>query len=265
MTESGRLETRSHNGTTAVADPYRPAPGDLSFEDSHEGWLARSRVVLSPMAAPSIMGLTGFMLATVMVGAWQAGWYGSPTTGGVLWPFALFAGGLLQSVAAVFSFRARDGLAVAIHTAWGAFWLGFGVLQLLAQTGVAAPIAFGASSPAFAFWFIGLTMITVTCMFAALGSNLSVFLTLAALAGGAGLTAAGFWAGSLTVDRIGGWFFVISAGLAWYTVTAMVLEHSFGRTVMPTGMLSKSGNIPGRMATHPIEYSEGMPGVRVGQ
>lgn len=42
----------------------------------------------------------------------------------------------------------------------------------------------------------------------------------------------------------------------------MVLENSFGRTILPLGMLKKSANIPGRMATHPID-SDGMPGVRV--
>lgn len=265
MTESGHRETRTHNGTTAVVDPYREAPADRRFDNSHEAWADRSRIVLTPMAAPSIMGLTGFMLATLMIGAWQAGWYGGPTTGGILWPFALMAGGVLQSVAAAFSFRARDGLAVAAHTAWGSFWLGWGVLQLLVQTGAASPIVFGASSPAFAFWFIGLAVITLSAALGALGSNLSVFLTLAALAGGAGITAAGFWAGNLTTMRVAGWFFVVSAGLAWYTITAMILENSFGRTILPLGMLSKSANIPGRMATRPIEYSEGMPGVRVGQ
>jgi uncharacterized protein len=48
--------------------------------EDHDGWLSRSRVVLTPIAAPSIMGLFGFMIATLMLGAWQAGWYGSALT-----------------------------------------------------------------------------------------------------------------------------------------------------------------------------------------
>ena len=89
--------------------------------EDHEGWLSRSRVILTPIAAPSIMGLFGFMIATLMLGAWQAGWYGSAVTPIIIWPFALVAGGIMQSVAAVASFRARDGVAVAVHTAWGSF------------------------------------------------------------------------------------------------------------------------------------------------
>lgn len=53
---------------------------DLTSADDDRAWQARTRVVLQPIAAPSIMGLFGFMLATVMVGAWQAGWYGDITS-----------------------------------------------------------------------------------------------------------------------------------------------------------------------------------------
>lgn len=238
---------------------------DVGRDDEHTRWQERGRVVLTPIAAPSIMGLTGFMLATLMVGAWQAGWYGGATTGEVLWPFALVAGGLLQSAAAVWSFRARDSVAVAVHTAWGSFWVAWGILQLLATTGTITPISFSTSNPGFAFWFIGLTVITASCMVGSVADNLSITLTLAALTGGSALTAAGFFAGSNITNIIGGWFFVVSAGLAWYAVSAMVLEGAFGRTILPTGAMSKNRNVPGRQALDPIEYPGGMPGVRVGQ
>jgi uncharacterized protein len=235
------------------------------IRSEHQLWSDRARIVLTPVAAPSIMGLTGFMLATVMVGAWQAGWYGGATTPAVLWPFALFAGGALQAIAATASFRARDGVAVAVHTAWGVFWTAWGVLQLMVATGNAAPIVIGSSSPAFAFWFVGLALITFSATLAALGSNIAVSGTLAALTGGSAVTAGGLWAGSAGAMHVGGWFFVVSAALAWYTVTAMVLEHGFGRTIVPVGALNKRANVPGRHFTVPVEYASGMPGSRVGQ
>jgi hypothetical protein len=61
-----------------------------------------------------------------MQGAWQAGWYGSGVTPMLIWPFALFAGGVTQSVAAIASLRARDGVAVAVHSVGGSFWVGWG-------------------------------------------------------------------------------------------------------------------------------------------
>jgi succinate-acetate transporter protein len=245
--------------------PGHRAWEDLAVAEDHEGWLSRSRVFLTPIAAPSIMGLFGFMIATLMLGAWQAGWYGTAATPLIIWPFAMAAGGILQAIAAVASFRARDGVAVAAHTAWGSFWIGWGILQLLVTMHVMAPIAAGMASPSFAFWFIALTLVTSFAALGALGQSLGLFTVLSTLAAGSALTAAGFYAGSLATVRAGGWLFVISAAAAWLVAGAMVLEHSFGRTIIPLGKWSKNANVPGARATDPIAYPAGMPGVRVGQ
>jgi hypothetical protein len=237
----------------------------LAVGEDAAAWRSRSRIVLSPMAAPSIMGLFGFSIATMMVGAWQAGWYGTAATPLFLWPFVFFIGGVPQIVAAMYALRARDGVATAVHTIWGAFWMGWTILMLLVTMHVMPAIAMGSTNKAFAFWFIGLAVVTISATFAAFGQSLSIVVVLGTLAAGAALTAAGFWSGTLTVDRIGGWLFVISAAAAWFAATAMMLEHSFGRTILPLGKYSKAGNVPGGKATEPIQFPQGMPGVRVGQ
>jgi succinate-acetate transporter protein len=257
--------TTTHQPYAGNGMEHRRAWEDLVVAEDHEAWLARTRVVLNPIAAPSIIGLFGFMIATVMVGAWQAGWYGDAKTPLVLWPFALVAGGVLQSIAAVASLRARDGVAAAVHTAWGSFWIGWGILQLLVATHVMPPIALGQTSPTFAFWFIALTLVTFWCALGSLGHSLGLFAVLSTLTAGAALTAAGFYAGSLGVLQAGGVLLVISAGFAWLAAGSMVLEHSFGRTIIPTGRWSKNANIPGRALVDPLAYPSGMPGVKVGQ
>ncbi|MGE5285918.1 MAG: GPR1/FUN34/YaaH family transporter [Micromonosporaceae bacterium] len=233
--------------------------------EDHDAWLARTRVFLTPIAARSIMGLFGFMIGTVMLGAWQAGWYGTSATPLLIWPFAMMAGGVMQSVAAVASLRARDGVATAVHTAWGSFWVAWGIMQLLIATHVMTPIPLGAVSASFAFWFIALTLVTMWGALGALAQSLGLFVVLSTLTAGAALTAAGFFAGSLPVDRAGGVLYVISAAAAWLVAGAMTLEHSFGRTIIPLGKWRKQANIPGRAATNPLAYPVGMPGVKVGQ
>jgi succinate-acetate transporter protein len=238
---------------------------ELAVAEDQQAWLARTRVFLTPIAAPSIMGLFGFMIATVMLGAWQAGWYGDTKTPLIIWPFALVAGGVLQSIAAVASLRARDGVAVAVHTAWGSFWVGWGILQLLVATHVMPAMPLGAANPSFGFWFIALTLVTTVGMLGSLAQSLGLFSVLSTLSAGAALTAAGMFAGSLGVLQAGGWLFVISAAAAFLTAAAMTLEHATGRTIIPIGKWSKAANIPGREHTLPIAYPAGMPGVRVGQ
>ncbi len=238
---------------------------ELATGDDEIAWRSRSRIILSPMAAPSIMGLFGFAVATVMVGAWQAGWYGGATTGYTLWPFALFVGGIPQLIAAMYALRARDGVAVAVHTVWGAFWMGWSVLMLLMMLHVLPAISFATKDTAFAWWFVGLAVVTISAFFASVGNNLCVAATLGALAAGSCLTASGFWSGNLGVNHAGGYVFVAAAALAWYTATAMMLEHAYGRTVLPLGLLRREGNVPGSRPTTPIAFPHGMPGVKVGQ
>jgi succinate-acetate transporter protein len=238
---------------------------DLVTAEDRAGWMARSRVFLTPIAAPSIMGLFGFTIGTVMLGAFQAGWYGNSATPLIIWPFAMFAGGIMQSIAAVASLRARDGLAVAVHTAWGSFWVGWGILQLLVTAHLMPPIPLGAASASFAFWFIALTLITFWGALGALAQNMLLFFTLAVLTAASAVTAAGFYAGSLVTLNAGGWLFVISAAAAWLVGGALVLEHSFGRSIIPVGKWSRHANVPGAKLTDPIEYPAGMPGVKVGQ
>jgi uncharacterized protein len=165
----------------------------------------------------------------------------------------------------VASFRARDGVAVAVHTAWGSFWIGWGILELLVTAHMLPATPLGVSAPSMAFWFIALTLVTFFGMLGALAQNLGIFTVLGTLTAGAALTAAGMWAGSVATVQAGGVLFVISAAAAWLAAGAMVLEHAFGRTIIPLGKWTKRGNIPGAKASDPIAYPAGMPGVRVGQ
>src|SRR5919199_1701985 len=112
-----------------------------------------ARVVLQPIAAPSILGLYGFAGSTFIVAANLAHWYGTPETPLFLFPFAAFFGGLAQFLAGMWSYRARDAIATAMHGMWGAFWMGWGLYQLLAALGTLPPVT-APQDTAFGFWFI---------------------------------------------------------------------------------------------------------------
>ncbi|WP_176611633.1 acetate uptake transporter [Actinomadura sp. WMMB 499] len=261
-----RAESGGHRAESVAS----AAPGVRELERDEFGvWEDRTRVFLQPVAAPSILGLFGLAAAAMMVGAWQADWYGNPTTPLVLSLFVLTFGGLAQLLAGMWSYRAQDGLATAVHGLWGAFWLAWGLMWLLIATGV-FPVAlaptFGTTSPAFAFWFVVLALVTGFCAVAALGRNMMLTLLLAALAVGAGFTAAGFFAGSTWPLRIGGWLFVVAAAIAVYTAAAMMMENTVGRTVLPLFKTRRGRYVPeGPGPSRPLEYRYGQPGVKIGQ
>ncbi|GAA4585251.1 hypothetical protein GCM10023194_27400 [Planotetraspora phitsanulokensis] len=265
-------ESREHGPYSGPAGAEGQRTGSTRSElDTDERefsfWQDRTRVFLQPIAAPSILGYFAFATATMMVGAWMARWYGTILTPVILFPFLLTAG-LAQLMAATWSYRARDGLATAVHGMWGAFWFAFGLMFMLVALG-AFPIALapriGVANPSFAFWFIALCLITGLCALAATARNLGLAVLLILLAVGSGFAAAGFFSGASWLVIIAGWLFVASAAAALYVAGAMLLEGSFGRTILPLGHYTAAANVPGRKVTRPLEYKYGQPGVKIGQ
>jgi uncharacterized protein len=247
----------------------RPPSGEAeSDKGEFDFWQERSRVFLQPIAAPSILGLFGLATATMMVGSWMAAWYGTVLTPLTLFPFVLAAGGLAQFLAGMWSYRARDGLATAVHGIWGAFWLGFGLLFLLVLMGAFPTLIvprIGLADPAFGMWFVPLCVITGLCALAAFAENLGMVAVLGLLSLASGFAAAGFFAGASWPVRVAGWLFVFAALAALYTAAAMMMENTFRRTVLPLGRSTAAERMLARGGTRPLEYRYGQPGVRIGQ
>lgn len=233
-------------------------------DDGHVGsWEQRSRIVLTPVAAPSILGLYGFAAATFIVASHMAGWYGDGNSALYLFPFAAVFGGLAQFVAGVVSYRARDGLATAMHGMWGSFWMAYGILYLLFALKVLTEPT--GAFPELGFWFITLAAITWVGTVAASAESAGLMTVLGVLATGATLAAIAFLTDTSWVETAAGWVLVASAVAAFYVASALMLEGSFGKVVLPLGKYSKESNTPGSMLTYPIENPSGMPGVKVGQ
>jgi succinate-acetate transporter protein len=226
-------------------------------------WRASTRVFLQPIAAPSILGLFGFAAATFMVAAHIAGWYGNTKSPTFLFPFAATFGGVAQFAASMWAYRARDGLATAMHGMWGAFWMAYGLLFLLVAAGdITVPAG---KFPELAFWFFPLAVITAAGAVASIPENLGLTATLTSLAVGSGLLAVGYLVGGKGWLHTGGWVLIASAICACYTASALMLRGTFRRVILPLAEPAPEANIPGRRRFQPIEYALGEPGVKHGQ
>lgn len=237
--------------------------------DGASAWEGRTRVFLTPIAPPSILGLFGFAAATFIVSAHLAGWYGSTDTPLYLAPFCAMFGGVAQFAAGLLAYRARDGLATAMHGMWGSFWIAFGILNVLGATGALA-LDSTTFYDAFGYWFFALAAITLCGTLAALAENVGLVAVLGSLATGAAFLAIGYLTDSTPAAgegwlMVGGWVLIASAILAAYVATAMMMEGTFGRVILPLGKLKKRANIPGGEVTVPIEWERGEPGIRHGQ
>jgi uncharacterized protein len=235
-------------------------------ESAWEDGFARPRVFLQPIAAPSILGLAGFAGATFMVASNLAGWWGSPTSGLALAPFAAMFGGLAQFLAGMWAYKARDGVATLAHGTWGAFWLAYGILNILLATHVLTAPTPWYHDPEIGFWFFALAITTTIAAVAATTEGLALTAVLATLAAGSGILAGGYIYGSHGWVQVAGWVLVVSAGLAWYAGAAMLLESVTGRAILPMFKTAKPANAAsGKLARRPIELEWAEPGIKMGQ
>ena len=212
---------------------------------------------LQPIAAPSILGLFGFGAATFMVSANVVGWYGGPDTPVVLAPFAAAFGGVGQIIAAIWGYKARDGIATAMHGAWGLFWVAFGLLWLLIGTG-SLPSLTVLGEVGYGYWFAMLAAVTLSGALAAMRENLAISAVLHTLWIGAGCLAVGLMSGTPGWEVFAGYVLMLSAVLAWYTATALMLR-GVGTPILPVFETKKAKE------KADFDIGVGEPGVQHGQ
>jgi succinate-acetate transporter protein len=254
------MSTGTHLGArTTTNGTANGAPGELAV------WRDHARVFLQPIAAPSILGLFGFACATFMVTAHVVGWYGNAKSALLIFPFATTAGGIAQGAAALWAYKARDGLATAIHGIWAAFWLAYGFLNFMIALKLIPAPAPHAAVPELGYWFFVLAAVTLAGMIASLGESFAITSVLAPLWVGAGLLGVFYLVGGSGWEKAGGYVTMASAFTAFYAASAMMLASAFGRVIFPFGKYRREANVPGNQHTYPIQFELGEPGVKQGQ
>jgi succinate-acetate transporter protein len=228
-------------------------------------WRDHARVFLQPIAAPSILGLYGFACATFIVTAYLVGWYGKANSPLLIFPFAAAAGGIAQGAAALWAYKARDGMATAVHGIWAAFWLGYGFLNFMIALKLVPAPAPHAAVPELGYWFYALAAVTVAVAIASLAESLAISSVAFPLAVGAALIGVFYTVGGTGWEKAGGYVTMASAFTAFYAATAMMLASAFGRVIFPLGKYRKAANVPGGRPTFPIQFELGEPGVKQGQ
>lgn len=234
-----------------MTNPVTPFPREPSEPE------APAQIYLQPISAPSILGLYGFAGATFMVAAHMAHWFGGTRTDLYLAPFAAIFGGVAQFSAGMWSFKARDAVATAMHGTWGSFWIAYGLLYLAFLNGTLTQPT--GAFPALGYWFIVLAAITWMGTWAASAESKVIATVLGFLAGGSTIAAIAELAGAEGLRILAGYLFIISAVIAWYAASALMLEGAFKRPILGLGKTKHAQLGPS------LVPGQGEPGVIRGQ
>jgi succinate-acetate transporter protein len=221
VSTSTRTRPAVGNGHVPRLREFSPAANDVGQDDA---------------VAPSVLGLYGLFTATVLYGSTLAGWWGGSGSPILIFPFVVVLGGVVQLLAALWAARAADPLGAALHGVWGAFWLGFGLYQLLVTTRrLPVPVPGRGSGFDFGMWFVPLTAVTAALALAAVATSLGLAAVLTSLTGASLFAVLGFTGTDQWALTASGWLFVVAAAGAWYLASALLLESQRGRPVLPTG------------------------------
>jgi hypothetical protein len=198
--------------------------------------------MLQPIAAPAVLGWFALGSALIMWGSWFAGGWGKETEYQSFFPFLLFFGGFGQLGAALWSYRARAAVSAALHGSWAAFWLGLGLIYLLATTHSIGIPSRGEAWQSLGQWLIYLAVISATTAVAALARNAVAALAQAVLAAGTALAAAALLTPSAGLEHVAGWV-LVAAGVVGFCAGAALMLGS----------------------GEPVEDTAADPGVKAGQ
>jgi succinate-acetate transporter protein len=133
----------------------------------------------------------------------------------------------------MWGFKARDALATAFHGIWGAFWLAFGLVGLMAATRVLPINELGSAPVSFGWWLVVIAATTWLMTAAAFKESrlLGWFMLLVSI--GATLSFIGDFVTGRYWTGVAGYFFLVSAILAWVLGSRLLLRVSnvtlFGR------------------------------------
>jgi succinate-acetate transporter protein len=174
------------------------------------------------------LGLAAFALSLFLLSAFNAGW----TSGTTAWlTFGFFAGGLVQLLAGMWSFRNRNLFGTVAFSMYGAFWIGLATYFTLVAPFASAP----QQRNDLAWIWLAFLLFNLYLILWSTLVNEAMFAVFFFLGVTEVLLCVGFFVNNDQVVRIGGYLGVMAALAAWYASSATLLNGLLGRQALKLG------------------------------
>jgi succinate-acetate transporter protein len=191
----------------------------------------QTEIVGVPTAAdPAPLGLAGFALTTFLLSLANA--HATRGTGNEWLGYAFAYGGVCQLLAGMWEFKNRNVFGATAFSTYGGFWIGLGLYALLVAP-AAKSAAMVANDEAWILvaFFIFNTYMLLWSLFVN-KAVLAVFFTLEITEL---LLFIGNFSTTANIIKAGGIVGIVTAGCAWYTSAAGVVNGMAGRHVLFVG------------------------------
>ena len=198
-----------------------------------EALKSKGEVVISEkLANPAPLGLAGFGITTLLLNVVNAEIVSKDAIGMVL-PAGLFYGGLAQFMAGMWEAKKNNTFGFTAFSSYGAFWMAFAVMEILLINGALQPVSHEGLTVFLVAWgifttymFIGTIRISVALMVVFAGLAILFYL----LAWGQH---------NSDVHKFAGYEGLFTAGAALYASAAQVINETWGKNMLPLGIIKK--------------------------
>jgi uncharacterized protein len=181
------------------------------------------------IADPAPLGLAAFAMTTFVLSCIRADLIPASLEGTVF-GLAFFYGGLAQLLAGMWEFVRGNTFGATAFTSYGAFWLSFWYLDTHAAFLVAAK---GDAHKGVGTYLLAWTIFTAFMTIGTLRANGALVAVFSSLTVTFLLLTLAEYFESTGLTKIGGYFGLLTALLAWYTAAAGVLNRPEERPLLP--------------------------------
>jgi succinate-acetate transporter protein len=215
-----------------MSDVYKEGRVTISLDELTQ--LLRSvqvpKTPKSGLGNPGPLGLGAFALTTMTLSIYNAGIL--TDTSGVVVAVALFYGGIAQFIAGLYEYKISNTFGATAFCSYGAFWASYAGFVFFIVPDLPSDKVHEASGIFLLMWLI----FTIYMTFAAVRVSLvlgSLFIVLSITFL---LLCIGDFAQNANVTKAGGAFGIMTAIVAWYGSGAVVINSTWGRTILPVGV-----------------------------
>ena len=190
------------------------------------------------LANPAPLGLAAFGLTTLALNAFNAGLV-DKSSEGLVWSLGIAFGGVAQFAAGMWEAKKNNTFGFTAFSAFGAFWVFLALVNIFTKTGAIEPVAAEGKSLFLVCWGIFAAYMTV-CTFGISRALQVVFVLLTVLFFG---LAIGVHEPNGNFMHVVGWEGMLTAGSALYASFAILLQETWGREVLPLGVVKPAASL----------------------
>lgn len=177
-------------------------------------------------ANPGPLGLLGFSLTTILLNLHNAGFYALDS---MILAMGIFVGGLIQVIVGIFEWKKNNMFGMMAFSSYGFFWLSLVALIIMPKMGIAeaaTPVSMGFYLLIWGIYSLGMFIVTLkfnTTMKLLFGTLVILF----------ALLSFGDFTGNHSIKVLAGYEGILCGGIALYLAMAQLINHEYGRKILP--------------------------------